>query len=612
MHTVTRTLALLLGIALGACSSTPATDVPAASQGAAQPADPNAALAAVFEQFYQDFLKLSPISATFVGDPRYNAGFDNPASYDYLDAQKELNERYLARVREFDPDKLDDASRLSWEMFVRDRTLALEGFRFPNELLPLDQMTSLANLFATLGSGSGAHPFRTVKDYDDFLARSKEFVQWTDDAAARMRDGVKRGVTNPQVVMPKVVAQLRNVVVDDPEKSLFWQPVKSMPESIGEPDRSRLTAAFRSAIAGEILPAYARLADYIEKEYIPNARTSVGWSALPDGAAWYALQVRTTTTTDMTPEEIHALGLSEVARIRGEMEQVMRTVGFKGDLHAFFKQLENDPQHYFKTGDEVVAGYTALKQRIDSLLPKLFDDFPKADYEVRAVEPFRAQGAAGAFYQRPSQDGTRPGIFYVNTHDLKAQPKYGMETLSLHEAAPGHHFQIAIQQELDDLPQFRRYAFNVAYVEGWALYAESLGKELGLFTDPFQWYGRLSDEMLRAMRLVVDTGLHTKGWTREQAIQYMLDNSSMAEFDVTTEVERYIVTPAQALGYKVGQLRISAIRAKAEAALGDRFDVKAFHSQVLRDGALPLSVLEAKIDRWVASRRSGSATAPAR
>jgi uncharacterized protein (DUF885 family) len=385
-----------------------------------------------------------------------------------------------------------------------------------------------------------------------------------------------------------------------------------MPATIGEPDRARLTAAFRSAIAEEILPAYARLADYIEKEYIPAARTSVGWSALPDGAAWYALQVRTTTTTDMTPEEIHSLGLSEVARIRGEMEQVMRTVGFKGDLHAFFKDLENDPKHFFSTGDEVVAGYTALKQRIDSMLPKLFDDFPKADYEVRAVEAFRAQGSAGAFYQRPSQDGTRPGIFYVNTHDLKAQPKYGMETLSLHEAAPGHHFQIAIQQELSDLPQFRRYAFNVAYVEGWALYAESLGKELGLFSDPYQWYGRLSDEMLRAMRLVVDTGLHTKGWTREQAIEYMLDNSSMSEFDVTSEVERYIVTPAQALGYKVGQLRISAIRRKAETALGDRFDVKAFHSQVLRDGALPLSVLEAKIDRWVASQGGGTATAPAR
>jgi uncharacterized protein (DUF885 family) len=607
MFTVNRSLPLLLVLALGACSATP----PTAEQPPA-PTDPNAALAAMFEQFYQDFLKSSPISATFVGDPRYNAGFDNPASYAYLDAQKELNERYLAKTREFDPEKLDDASRLSWEMFVRDRTLALEGFRFPGELLPLDQMTSLANLFATLGSGSGAHPFRTVKDYDDFLARSKEFVQWTDDAAARMRDGVKRGVTNPKVVMPKVVAQLRNVVVDDPEKSLFWNPVKSMPESIGEPDRARLTAAFRQAIGKEILPAYTRLADYIEKEYVPNARTSVGWSSLPDGAAWYALQVRTTTTTDMTPDEIHALGLSEVARIRGEMEQVMRTVGFEGDLHGFFKHLENDPKQYFKTGDEVVAGYTALKQRIDALLPKLFNDFPKADYEVRAVEAFRAQGSAGAFYQRPSQDGKRPGIFYVNTHDLKAQPKYGMETLSLHEAAPGHHFQIAIQQELSDLPQFRRYAFNVAYVEGWALYAESLGKELGLFTDPYQWYGRLSDEMLRAMRLVVDTGLHTKGWTREQAIQYMLDNSSMSEFDVTTEVERYIVTPAQALGYKVGQLRISSIRRKAEAALGDRFDVKSFHSQVLRDGALPLSVLEAKIDRWVASQGAASATAPAR
>jgi uncharacterized protein (DUF885 family) len=606
MFTVNPGLALFVALLLVGCASAPPVQSPPPRP------DPDAALAAMFEEFYQESLRLSPISATFVGDPRYNAGFDNPASYAYLDAQKSLQERYLARARDFDPEKLAAPSRLSWEMFVRDRTLALEGFRFPNELLPIDQMQSLANLFATLGSGSGAHPFRTVKDYDDFLARSREFVQWTDDAAARMRDGVKRGVTNPKVVMPKVVAQLRNVVVDDPEKSLFWQPVKAMPESIGEPDRSRLTAAFRSAIAEEILPAYARLADYIEKEYVPAARTSVGWSAMPDGPAWYALQVRTTTTTDMTPEEIHQLGLAEVARIRGEMEAVMRQVGFKGDLHAFFKHLENDPRHYFKTSEEVVEGYTALKQRIDALLPKLFDDFPKADYEVRAVEPFRAQGSAGAFYQRPSQDGKRPGIFYVNTHDLKAQPKYGMETLSLHEAAPGHHFQIAIQQELSDLPQFRRYAFNVAYVEGWALYAESIGKELGLFTDPYQWYGRLSDEMLRAMRLVVDTGLHTKGWSREQAIEYMLDNSSMAEFDVVSEVERYIVTPAQALGYKVGQLRISAIRAKAEAALGDRFDVKAFHSQVLRDGALPLSVLEAKIDRWVASQGGGSATAPAR
>jgi uncharacterized protein (DUF885 family) len=448
-----------------------------------------------------------------------------------------------------------------------------------------------------------------VKDYDDFLARSRDFVKWTNDAEARLREGVQRGVTQPRIVMPKVVDQLRGVVADSPEKSIFWKAIEAMPATIAEPDRSRLTAAYRRTIGEQILPAYRKLADFIEKEYTPFARTTVGWSQLPEGRPWYALQVRVSTTTDLTPDEIHDLGLAEVARIRTEMENVKRTVGFKGELHEFFEHLEQDPRHYYRTSEEVVAGYTALKQRIDALLPKLFDDFPKADYEVRAVEAFRAPSSPGAFYQRPSQDGSRPGVFYVNTHDLKAQPIYGMETLSLHEAAPGHHFQIAIQQELSDLPQFRRYAFNVAYVEGWALYAESLGKELGLFTDPYQWYGRLSDEMLRAMRLVVDTGLHAKGWSRQQAIDYMLENSSMAESDVVSEVERYIVTPAQALGYKVGQLRISAMRAKAQAALGSRFDVKAFHSQVLRDGALPLSVLEVKIDRWVAAQLAAGPTA---
>jgi len=592
-----------MSAALAACAGAPPAQPPAAAAPARTvSADPNGQLAAMFAEYFEDVLKLSPLTATFIGDPRYNDRLDDLASLEYRDAQKALNERYLARARQLDPDRLDASSRLSWEVFVRDRTLALEGFRFPGELLAIDQMDGLSSLFAVLGSGTGPHPFRTVKDYDDFLARTQDFVAWTESAQQRMREGLQRSVTQPQIVMPKVVAQLRGVITGDPEKSIFWQAVTAMPATIGEPDRSRLTAAYRRTIAEEILPAYRRLADFIEQDYIPHARTTVGWSALPDGAAWYALQVRVSTTTDLTPDEIHALGLAEVARIRSEMENVQRTAGFRGELHEFFKHLENDPQHYFKTSEEVVAGYTALKQRIDALLPQLFDDFPKADYEVRAVEPFRAASSAGAFYQRPSQDGKRPGVFYVNTHDLKAQPKYGMETLSLHEAAPGHHFQIAIQQELADLPQFRRFAFNVAYVEGWALYAESIGKELGLFTDPYQWYGRLSDEMLRAMRLVVDTGLHAKGWSRQQAIDYMLANSSMAESDVVAEVERYIVTPGQALGYKVGQLRISAMRAKAEAKLGPRFDVKAFHSQVLRDGALPLSVLEAKIDRWVAGR----------
>jgi uncharacterized protein (DUF885 family) len=301
----------------------------------------------------------------------------------------------------------------------------------------------------------------------------------------------------------------------------------------------------------------------------------------------------------MTAAEIHALGLAEVARIRGEMEQVARQVGFAGSLAEFFRWVQEEPSFYFDDPQALLDGYGEIKRRIDAALPRLFRDFPKADYELRPVEPYRAAAAAGASYLSAAPDGSRPGIFYVNTFNLKAQPKFGMETLSLHEASPGHHFQISIAQELTDLPRFRRFAFYVAYVEGWAMYAESLGRELGLFTDPMQWYGRLSDEMLRAMRLVVDTGLHAKGWSREQAIQYMRENSSLAETDIVAEVDRYIVNPGQALGYKVGDLRLQALRRKAEAALGERFDVREFHSQVLRDGALPLDVLEAKIDRWI-------------
>jgi len=301
------------------------------------------------------------------------------------------------------------------------------------------------------------------------------------------------------------------------------------------------------------------------------------------------------------------LGLAEVARIRGEMLNVKQQVGFKGDLDAFFEYLEGDPKFYFHSEDELLDAYRDLKRRIDAMLPKLFSDFPKADYEIRPVEQFRAASAAGASYQAPSADGKRPGIFYINTHNLKAQPRFGLETLSLHEASPGHHFQISIQQELTGLPRFRRFNGYVSYSEGWALYAESIGKELGLFTDPYQWYGRLSDEMLRAMRLVIDSGLHAKGWTREQSIKYMLDNSSMAESDVIAEVERYIVWPGQALGYKLGQLHISALRAKAQAQLGEAFDVRDFHSQVLRDGSLPMNVLTAKIDRWIEAKRPARA-----
>jgi uncharacterized protein (DUF885 family) len=405
-------------------------------------------------------------------------------------------------------------------------------------------------------------------------------------------------------VVEKVLPQLDAMIVDDPAKSEYYGPIRNFPASLTAADRERLTAAYTGAIRDGLVPAYRRLRSFLHDEYLPRARTDVAWTALPDGEAWYRFFVAEHTTTELTPEEIHQLGLSEVARILRAMDEIRQKVGFEGDLPAFFAHLRSDPRFYYTRGADLLAGYMQIKKRIDAALPRLFSVFPKADYEVREVEAFRAKSAAGGSYQQPSADGSRPGIFYVNTYDLKAQPRFGMETLSLHEASPGHHFQISIQQELTGLPRFRRFGGDyTAFVEGWALYAEFLGPELGMFTDPYQAFGRLNDEQLRAMRLVVDTGLHAKGWSREQAIQYMIANSTLAPTDVESEVERYIAWPGQALGYKVGDLRIQALRRKAEAALGARFDVRDFHREVLSDGAVPMEILERKIDRWIEARR---------
>ncbi|MGW8368680.1 MAG: DUF885 domain-containing protein, partial [Gammaproteobacteria bacterium] len=514
-------------------------------------------------------------------------------------AELALERRYLAALGEIDPAELEGQNLLTYEVFRLGREEAIEGFEFPGHLLPVNQMFSIPSLVAMLGSGRSAQPFATVADYDNFLGRIDGFVVWVDQAIMNMREGVEKGVVQPCVIMEKVLPQLAAQVVDDVEQSLFWGPVGRMPDGFSEDERARLTESYGLAVTNKIVPAYRRLHDYIRDEYMAHCRDTVAWSALPDGARWYQYRARVSTTTTMSAREIHELGLAEVARIRAEMEQVRDEVGFEGDLAAFFAFLKNDDAFYYDDADQLLDGYRELKQRIDALLPALFSDFPKADYEIREVEAFRAQSSAGASYQRPAPDGSRPGIFYVNTHNLRAQPIYGMETLSLHEASPGHHFQISIQQELTDLPRFRRFGGYTAYVEGWALYTESLGRELGLFTDPYQYYGKLNDEMLRAMRLVVDTGLHTEGWTREQAIAYMLENSSLAESDVVAEVERYIAIPGQALSYKIGQLRILELRARAESKLGDKFDVKDFHSMVLRGGALPMAVLEARTDRWI-------------
>ena len=594
-------------LALQGCVSAPpsptATQAPD-SQLPAQTNDTRQQLDALFESYFEDNLRANPLLATYIGDHRYDDQLPNSIGPQYLAASRALNQKYLAAIRALDPDSLSPADRISYDIFLYEREREARGERFPFHLLPINQAGSLLTVMPALGSGTNAQPFESVADYEHWLKRLDGLAVWMDQAVVNMREGATKGVVQPRAVMEKVLGQLDAMVVPQAQDSQYFAPIRNFPADFSAADRERLTAQYTRMLDATLLPAYRRLRDFVRDEYLPQSRSSVAWTALPDGQAWYAYYVQEHTTTNLTPDEIHALGLGEVKRILGEMDNVRQQVGFKGDLEAFFTFLETDPQFYFTQGSDLLDGYRALKTRIDAALPKLFSVFPRADYEVREVEAFRAQSAAGAYYQQPSADGSRPGVFYVNTYNLKAQPKFGMETLSLHEASPGHHFQVSIQQELAGVPRFRRFGGDyTAYVEGWALYAESLGKELGLFTDPYQWYGRLNDEQLRAMRLVVDSGLHAKGWTREQAIKFMLDNSTMAESDVVSEVERYIAWPGQALGYKVGDLRIQGLRHKAEQALGPKFDLRDFHREVLSDGAVPMDVLEAKVERWIAARR---------
>lgn len=557
----------------------------------------------LFEAYFEETLRLNPVLATSIGDPRYNDRFEVSISPEWRARAEKLDRDYLERVKAIDPKLLSGQDLLSYEIFRAGRELDLEGYRYPSHLIPLNQFYSTPNFFAQLGSGGGLQPFETVKDYDDFLKRLDGFVAWTDQAIVNMREGIAKGYTLPRVLGERVLPQLQAHVVAKPEDSLYFGPVRDMPADFSAADRERLTAAYRAAIETKVVPSYRRLHDFMRDEYLPKSRTSVGLDALPDGKAWYEYNVRDVTTTDYTPAQIHEIGLSEVARIRGEMKGVMEKVGFKGTLDEFFVFLNTDPQFVHPSREALVQGYVDIKNRVNPELPRLFETLPKADYEVRAVEPFREKSAAGGSYQAASEDGSRPGIFYANAYDLKARPKWAMEALSLHEGNPGHHFQITLQREQKDLPKFRRFGGYTAYSEGWGLYAESLGSELGLYVDPYQYFGMLEGELFRAIRLVVDTGLHSKGWTREQVLDYIEENSATSEARRVSETERYIAIPGQALAYKIGQLKLLELRSRAQRELGERFDLRKFHTVILADGPLPLDVLEAKVDRWIASQK---------
>ena len=559
----------------------------------------------LYAQYWEEMLKLNPLQATFQGDNRYNDQLPDFGSAAFRAQSTQFTKDWLARVEAVGPGGLTGQALLSYEIFVRDAKYSLEADTYPGWMQPINQMGGIPSFAVQLGSGTGAQPFKTVQDYDNWLARGNRLPVLFDTSIANMREGMKAGVVQPRPLMEKVIPQLDALIKSRPEDTLFWGPVKSMPKDFSDEDRERLTAAYREMIGQRILPAYRKLRTFIAEEYLPATRTSVGMDKLPNGAAWYAFNARNSTSTDMTPAQIHQLGLDEVARIHGEIRKVMQQVGFQGDLQAFFKFMRTDKRFEYKTEGALLEHYRSLEDKVDDKIPQLFSLTPKADFEIRPVEPYRAKSAAGGSYMSPSEDGKRPGIFYVNTYDLPTRKNWDAEDLYLHEAIPGHHFQLALQQELTGLPKFRRFGGETAFIEGWGLYAESLGKDLGLYTDPYNHFGYLQNELWRAIRLVTDTGLHSKGWTREQVIRYMLDNSAESETQSTAEAERYIAWPGQALAYKIGELKIMEQRTKAEQALGAKFDIRAFHAEVLKDGSVPLDVLEEKIDRWIAVKKKG-------
>lgn len=596
-------LALAVAVVLAGASALPVSAFAVAPAQAAATESKAQQLNRLYDEYWEETLKLSPLQATFQGDPRYNDQLPNFLTEDYRKQSHDFTVRWLKRIEAVGPDGLNGQDRLSYDIFVKNAKDTLEGEQFPGYLMPMNQFTNLAGFAAQLGSGTGAQPFKTVKDYDDWRARAGKMPAIFDQAIVNMREGMRTGVVQPKVLMVKVLPQFDALINDDPEKTLFWGPIRNLPTTFSDADKARITAEYRTMIAQEIMPAFKRMREFIARDYLPACRDSAGMEGLPNGKAWYAFNAYQSMSIRRSPEEVHKIGLSEVARIHDEMRKVMAEVGFKGTLQEFFQYLNTDKKFDFASEDALLAHYRSIEAKLEPGLKREFRLMPKAGFEIRPVEAFRAQSAAGGEYQSPSEDGSRPGIFYVNTYDLPSRKTWDSEDLFLHEAKPGHHFQIAIQQELTGIPKFRRFGGETAFAEGWGLYSETIGKELGMLDDPYMYVGMLQNELWRAIRLVVDTGFHSKGWTRDQVIAYMRENSAVSEVDAIAEAERYMAIPGQALAYKTGQMKITELRARAEKALGSRFDIRAFHDEILGDGAVPLDILDAKVDRWIESQK---------
>jgi uncharacterized protein (DUF885 family) len=561
-------------------------------------------LDALLHTYFMERMSLFPLEATANGYNQFNDRLNIDFTDGFRDSLRKFFSRYRDSINVYDRAELTPNDQLSYDIFKYEMETALKGLAFHTNYYPFNQFDGLPLAFGLLGSGDGNQPFRTVADYDNWLKRASIFPSWADSAIIYFKKGVDSGMVLPQALVKKMIPQMRAMEVASANESLFYGPIKKLPSSVSEDDKKRLTASFDQMITQQVIPAYKRLADFFEKEYLPKARTTSGIGSLPNGDKIYNFYIQYWTTTQKTGEEIFGIGLAEVKRIALEMERVKKETGFKGNMKEFFEYMKTDKKFMpFKTPAEVLAAFKAIQTKIEPNLKKMFGRFPKTPFEIRQTEAFRA-ASASAEYMQGSPDGSRPGIFYVPILDAtKFNTTSGMESLFLHEAIPGHHFQISLQQENDSLPEFRRFSFYSAYGEGWALYCESLGKELGLYTDPFQYMGALGDEMHRAVRLVVDVGLHQKKWTREQAISYMMENEPISEQGATAEIERYMALPAQALSYKIGGLKIAELRHKFEQELGSAFSLAAFDDYFLKDGSMPLDILENKMNAWAAAQQ---------
>ena len=555
----------------------------------------------IASKYYEGYLKMYPLEATMQGDSRYNDVLTNNISSEFISKEIAYYNETQKKLQTLDYDALSDEQKTVYD--VLDYTLKdkIERYAYHPELLPFSQFEGLPLDFPLLGSAEGNQPFKTTQDYDNWLKRIDAFVIWMNTAEKNFREGMKQNVVLPKKLVVKMIPQMHSeeIITEDFDKNIFYGPIKKMPKNFSAKDKEKYKILYQEAISSKIIPAYQKMGDFLEKEYLPKARNTDGINALPNGKNIYEYYAKSWTTTNKTPEEINKIGLQQVAMLRAEMEKVKTQLGFKGSLEEFLLSLKTDKKAMpFKTPEEVIAAFNGILKKIEPKLPSMFSKFPKTPFEIRRTEKFR-EASASAEYKQGTPDGKRPGIFYTPIPDAtKYNVTNGFESLFLHEAIPGHHYQVSLQQENTEIPKFMRFGWFGAYGEGWAHYTETLGPEFGLYTDPYQKMGYLSDQMLRAVRLVVDTGIHTGKMTREEAIKYYLSNISDSEEGATAAIERYMAIPGQALGYKIGSLKILELRAKYQKQLGNKFNLAKFHDEILNQGCLPLSVLERKMELW--------------